>query len=47
MGIFRLPTLFRIVASSARMRKPEYLKQLLDYGVITQFEYDQRTKTKP
>lgn len=43
MGIFHIPTLIRIIASNARMRKPEYLKQLLDYGVITKFEYDMRT----
>ena len=43
MGLFHIPTLIRIIASNARMRKPEYLKQLLDYGVITKFEYDMRT----
>ena len=41
-----LPNLFRIVSSILRMRKPEYLKKLLDHGVIQQSEYDMRMKNK-
>lgn len=41
-----LPNMFRILASILRMRKPDYLKKLLDHRVINQTEYDLRMKNK-
>ena len=41
---FGIPNLVRIISSIVRMRKPEYLRKLLDHGVIFQFEYDERMK---
>ena len=42
--LFCIPNLVRISASMARMRKPEYLKELLDHELIFQFEYDELMK---
>ena len=36
--------IFRMIQSKKRMRDPEYLKKLLEYGVISQIEYDSLAK---